>query len=179
MQQERQSATVLERVVCAMAGAALVVIMVTVAADVLMRYAFNSPLSWSFVFISEYMTPAAFFFALAATMGRRHHVAVDILYDRFGPRTQRLCRLLTTLLALPVFAAIAWLATVRAYEAQRSGDTLAGAIAWPTWIPSAMAAFGVALLVMRLLHDLLAALRALASTERFGSAEPVGEARDV
>lgn len=175
----KRTADVLDRVVVALACVALAAIMLVVGVDVLLRYAFNAPLSWSYVLISEYLTPAAFFFALAPTLAGRHHVAVDILYERFRPRVQLACKALTTLVALPVFAVIAWMAGVRAVGAWAAGEALDGVIAWPTWIPAGIGALGVALLVVRQLLELAADLRGLAASGPVASSPPIGDMSEI
>jgi TRAP-type C4-dicarboxylate transport system permease small subunit len=159
-----------------LASATLALIMMVVSIDVALRYAFNAPLSWSYILISDYLLPASFFFALAPTLARRHHISVDILFQKFRPRIQRLCNLLTTLLVLPVFGAIAWLATARAWESFLSGDVLEGAIAWPTWIPSAFVASGVTLLLLRQLLEVAQDVHAVAARERCAA---IGDMREI
>jgi TRAP-type C4-dicarboxylate transport system permease small subunit len=176
MERLKRTIQLCEQAGVVLASATLAAIMIVVSVDVALRYAFNAPLSWSYILISDYLLPASFFFALAAVLARRHHVSVDILFQNFPPRLQRFCSLLTTLLALPVFGAIAWLATVRAWETFLSGDVLEGAIAWPTWIPSAFVASGVILLLLRQFLELVLDIHALAAG---GSCAPVGDMHEI
>ena len=78
----------LETAASTVAGLTVFLIMITVCVDVAGRYLFNSPLKWSYDFIQLYLMGVAFFFALSDTLRRNHHVNVDILYNRFGRRTQ-------------------------------------------------------------------------------------------
>jgi TRAP-type C4-dicarboxylate transport system permease small subunit len=140
----------LEYAASTVAALALFVIMLTVFVDVLLRYLFNAPLSWSYDFISLYLMGAAFFFALSETLRRNHHVAVDILYLRLSLRARRWWRLVGWSLSLALFAVIFVLAVRTAWSRWQGDNVVAGAIPWPTWIPAAIAAGGFLLLLVRL-----------------------------
>ena len=140
-----------ERVWRLAASAALAAIMLIVAADVLLRYAFNSPLSWAFDLISLYLMAALFFLALADTQRHHGHVAVDIVQYRLSDRTRHLCQAAALAATAAAFAVILVLGAGKAWEAWAAGDVLEGAFAWPTWIAAALVPLGVALLLARLL----------------------------
>lgn len=143
------------------AGLTTFVIMLIVSADVLMRYALNSPFSWSYDLISIYLVPLSFFFALSTTFRRNHHISVDILYLRYPEAVQRLCRLLVGLLFGPFVFWMIWLATIDAHGRFVAGDAISGTILWPTWIPSAIVAAGFAALMLRLALDAAALAAAM------------------
>ncbi len=163
--------TRLEDLCLVLAGYTLLVIMVIVTVDVFMRYAVNRPLAFSYDLIGIYLITLAFFFSLSGTFRRNHHIGVDIVYDQFSRRWQRVCRLLVALIVSPFAFWILWLAAVQAESSYVRNDVISGAILWPTWIPSAIVAAGFLLLLVRLLLDALALAVALAS----GSAQVPGE----
>jgi TRAP-type C4-dicarboxylate transport system permease small subunit len=139
---------------CAIGSAlAMATIMFVVVIDVVMRYAFNAPLTWSYDGIGMVVMPAAFFLMLSWTYRRGHHVNVDILVARLPLAGRRLSSLLGALLAAPVFGTMAALAALEAQSTFERGLVLAGSIAWPTWIPSAIAAAGLMLFTSRLLFQ--------------------------
>lgn len=146
------------------AALALFSIMLIVFADVLLRYLFNSPLSWSYDLISLYLMGAAFFFALSETLRRNHHVSVDILYLRLSLRARQLWKLLGWSLSFALFAGIFVLAVRTSWSRWTGDNVVAGAIPWPTWIPAAIAAAGFLLLLARLALGVLALALALVAS---------------
>jgi len=160
----------LEHAAATGAALALFSIMLIVFVDVLLRYLFNSPLSWSYDFISLYLMGAAFFLSLSETLRRNHHVAVDILYLRFSLRARQLWKLLGWLLALVLFVTIFLLAVGTSWSRWSGDNVVAGAIPWPTWIPAAIAATGFLLLIARLALGVLGLALALAAARPLGAA---------
>ncbi len=137
-------------------------IMVIVFVDVFMRYFLNSPLSWSYDFISLYLMGAAFFFSLSETLRRNHHVAVDILFLRFSLRWRRIAKLAAWAGTTAFFAIVLALAVRTAWQRWEGDNVVAGAIPWPTWVPAALAAFGFSLILLRLAIGCAAMFLALA-----------------
>ena len=152
------------------AALALFAIMLIVFADVLMRYIFNLPFSWSYDFISIYLMGAVFFLVLSETLRRNYHVAVDILYLRLSLRARRFWKLVGWSLALVLFALIFVLAVRTAWSRWAADNVVAGAIAWPTWIPAAIAALGFLLLLTRLALGVVALALALATARPLDAA---------
>lgn len=152
------------------AAASLFAIMLIVVVDVMLRYLFNSPLSWSYDFISIYLMGIAFFFSLSETLRRNHHVAVDILYLRFSLRTRRLWKLAGWSLSFALFAVIFVLAVHTSWVRWAGDNVVAGTIPWPTWIPAAIAASGFLLLLARLALGVLALALALAAAQPLDAA---------
>lgn len=144
-----------------LAGVATFVVMLIVAADVMMRYGFNDPFSWSYDLIGMYLVPLSFFFAVSATFRRNHHVAVDLFYLRAGEALRRLARLLIAIVTIPLVGWIIALSATDARERFVNGDAVAGTVLWPTWIPSFLVAVGFSLLTARLLLDAVALVAAI------------------
>lgn len=139
-----------ERVAMGLVMAMLFAVMVIVAADVLMRYAFNRPFSWAYDLISLYLMAGIFFLALSQTYAAGAHVNVDILPQVMPPWLNRICECVITATALVVFALITRFGFDRAVTAYMSADVMAGAIAWPTWLAIALMPLGAGLLCLRL-----------------------------
>ncbi|HVP76868.1 MAG TPA: TRAP transporter small permease subunit, partial [Thermodesulfobacteriota bacterium] len=78
-------------------GYVLLVAMILVPYEVVMRYLFNSPTSWS-------MEMTQFLFCTMVVLGggwnllTGSHVNVDIVYNRFGIRARAIISILTSLL---------------------------------------------------------------------------------
>ena len=157
---------ILDAVSATIAGIAIFVIMIVVVVDVALRYLFNSPLAWAFDLISLYLMGATFYFALSHTLRHDHHVAVDILANRFTPRVRDFWRLVAWALTTVLFVLIFKLALAGATSRFASGDVVAGAIPWPTWIPYAIACIGAALIIVRLALGVLIFAGALLTGDR-------------
>ncbi|MEO5702094.1 MAG: TRAP transporter small permease [Casimicrobiaceae bacterium] len=150
-----------DAVASTMAGATVIAVMLIVVVDVVRRYFFNAPLAWSYDIISLYLMLAAFYLALSETLRRHHHVAVDLLYERFGLRTKLAVRLVSWMLAVVFFALVFVLTANGAWIKWRGGDVVAGSIPWPTWLSSAIAALGSLLIAVRLAFVAVAMAAAL------------------
>jgi TRAP-type C4-dicarboxylate transport system permease small subunit len=166
--------TLLETAAGIIAALAIFAIMAIVTVDVVLRYLFNAPLVWSYDLIGIFLVPLMFFFAVSLTFSSNHHIAVDIVYLRMSPATRRVARLAIAVLALAVFAPIAWLAAVGTLAKFQADEAISGTILWPTWIPSAFMFVGCLLLCLRFLGDAIALLIALAT----GASRVAGEAPD-
>lgn len=139
-----------ERVLMAIAMAMMLAVMAIVAADVFMRYVFNSPFAWAYDLIALYLMAGIFFLALSQAYADGAHVSVDVLQQSFPPRLKRLSECVVTGTALVVFAMMADFGFDRAVDAYVSADVVAGAIAWPTWPSIALVPIGAGLLCLRL-----------------------------
>ncbi|MCM5571131.1 TRAP transporter small permease subunit [Burkholderiaceae bacterium FT117] len=114
----------LERVVLALgwvARASVLALVLLVAANVLLRYAF----SWSPVGLQEFewhlVSPIALL-GMAYAVHHRADVRVDFLYDGFGERGRALVDVASGLLTLAVGVAIAWLAIPYVMQAYEIGE---------------------------------------------------------
>lgn len=155
-----------ERLLVVCAAAMLLTIMLIATADVALRYLFNAPLGWSYDVISLYLMAGVFFLALAETLERHGHIAVDLLHGHLSPRARHAALLPGYVLAALVLGAIAWLAAASAAESYASGDVIAGRFDWPTWIAGAFVALGFSVLALRVVHRVVGhALSALSGRQ--------------
>lgn len=153
----------LERGMLVAAGGLMLAMMSIVVSDVVLRYAFHRPLSWAYDVISLYLMGGAFFLSLSSAYASQHQVGVDLLVRRFGPDGRRVFEIVTCLVALPLFLALAWVGGVRAVSAVLNGDAMVGPIAWPTWISASAVPIGAGVLILRLLLRLAGHAASLAS----------------
>jgi len=138
-----------ERAADRLAAGVLLVIMLIVVSDVGLRYAFNSPLSWSYDLISLYLMLAAFFPALAPTHRNDGHIAVDLFQRHIPARALRIGLALGHSAALVLFALMTWLFAGKAFAAAAAGEAMYGVFPWPTWPRYAIVCLGLALLTLR------------------------------
>jgi TRAP-type C4-dicarboxylate transport system permease small subunit len=132
------------------AGAGLIVIMFVVCMDVAGRYVFNSPLGWSYDLISMYLLALSFFFALSDTLRRGYHINVDIIFNRFHPRTQFFWNMLGWAMSSVLFCLITALLVQRAYIDWVEKNVIVADVDWQVWIGAAIAGVGALLITIRL-----------------------------
>lgn len=152
-----------EKLFDGVAAVLMLLMMVIVVTDVALRYLFNSPLIWAYDVIGLYLMAGVFFLSISGTYALHKHIGLDILIQRFSPRGRRLTEVLACVVSLPLFILMVKVGAERAYVNFVSGDALAGLIAWPTWIASALVPLGVGLLVLRMLLRLVGQLMSLAT----------------
>ncbi len=152
-------------------------IMVVSFSDVLLRYFFNSPLTWAYDLISQYLMVALFFLALAATQRHGHNVRVDILLRNVSTRTRNAMELLGESLAAVVMAAITYLGAVKFFQSWEGGFVIAGAIPWPIWATVVFVPVGAGLLVLRLLASI--AMRVLSLAYPSNKAYEISESFNI
>jgi len=130
-------------------------IMVIIVVDVASRYLLNSPLPWAFDVVSMYLMTGLFFLMLSDTLRVNVHVRVDMLYAKAPPLARHFMDLVTSVLALGVFVGILYMSVRTTWSSWSAGDVLTGSIPWPAWLSHAFIPVGVALLVARLLVDVV------------------------
>ncbi len=85
----------------------LVLMMLLTALDVLLRYAFNRPISGAFELI-EYMMAVFVPFSVVYCARRGEHVAVDLIMNFFGAGVRRLFECLTSLVTVVFAGLVTW-----------------------------------------------------------------------
>lgn len=146
----RDSLTWLERQFANVAAIVLFLLMTIVVADVFLRYLMNRPIAWAYDVISLYMMPAIFYLTLSRAQRAGAHIGVEILRSRFSPQMQAVCRVVSDLLSIALFAAIAYFAGHRALDEFNSGSTVVGEFAWITWPTVALAPLGAGMIALSL-----------------------------
>ncbi|MEL3890225.1 TRAP transporter small permease [Ferrovibrio sp. MS7] len=139
----------------------LFLIMMVIVVDVVLRYMFNAPLSWSFDLISMYLVTLVFFPALADTFSRGGHIKVD-MFDAFR-RTKVFAffEIVGYCTAIVFFSLIFWKMAETGWEAFIEKEVVDGAIPWPTWPPQAFGAVGVGLLLISMAVGIVLRAQAL------------------
>lgn len=137
------------------AAASLFLIMLVVVLDVVMRYAFNDPLAWSYELIAMYLMVIVFFFALSNTLQTDSHISVDILHVHMRTRTRHICLAIGYWLSLGVFLIILWTSAVETWTSYVQHEVTDGLVQWPVWLSWVSVPLGVALLLLRIIFRAL------------------------
>jgi TRAP-type C4-dicarboxylate transport system permease small subunit len=147
------------------AGLALIAMMVFTVADMVLR-ALGRPVAGSYEIIG-WLSAAAMALALGYTQRHRGHVAIDLLTTRLPGRARAAVELLMSLLALLLFAAVAWYLARYGRVLHETGslsETLK-AVVYP-WVY--VVAAGAAGLALALLVDFLRSVARLRAAQRQG-----------
>jgi len=156
-----------------LAASMMMAVMLIVVTDVVLRYAFNSPLSWAYDFVSLYLMVGIFFLILSETYIAGAHIAVDLLVQRMPPRMRGMTEMIVTGSSVGLFVLIAAGGAHQLDVSWANNDVLAGAIPWPTWPGYALVLVGASLLALRLALQLVArSLSFLAGQDMFPEARP-------
>lgn len=143
----------IDRLLAFIAALMMLATMVIVSADVLLRYLFNAPLSWSYDLIGLYLMAGIFFLLLSDTFRMGGHIGVDIVQQAL-PRAARHVMLgLGDILSIAVFGPIVWIGLNRTQASLEAGEVLAGLISWPVWVSYAFVPLGMGMLTLRLVLD--------------------------
>lgn len=135
-----------------LSGLSMAGIMCIIVLDVVLRYAFNAPLAWSYDMIGLYLVGAVFFFALSDTMQHHGHIALDVFVPLIPARLRHLAQAAGFGAGTVLIAAIVWLEFLQAKEAFVANDRIAAVIPFPTWVTHAVLTLGMAVLVLRCAH---------------------------
>ena len=80
---------------------AFAIVFIVICAQVVMRFIFNNPLTWSEEF-SRYTYVWIVWLGCASCASRRGHTRITVLYDRFPPRMQSVCTVICDIIIIAV-----------------------------------------------------------------------------
>ncbi len=102
-----------------------------------------------------YCMAAAGFLALAYTLQKGEHIRVTLLIEHFGARTRRVLELWSLGAATLLSGAFAYYSIRLAYQSWDFNDISTGNDATPLWLPQLAMAFGVTILFIAFVDDLV------------------------
>ena len=144
-----------------MAAGILFAMMLLAMTDVVLRKVFSQGVLGALE-LTEFMMAGVVFFALARTERLDRNVRVDLVMERFSPRTQLLAAMLTGTVSCLLCILIAAAMFVHAHAMKASGE-----VSMDLWIPKYpfvyLMAAGCALLALILLMKVLTAFREVGS----------------
>ena len=113
------------------------------------------------------------FGALTYAQIQRSHIRVELLYTRAGPRGQAVMDVIADLAALLFFSLLLWQAVNEAIYSVQLKEATVGLIRFPLYPARIILAAGTALLIVRLLIDLIEDLRRVRTGEALSAPENV------
>lgn len=140
-----------ENALSAVSVVAMAAIMLIVVVDVMGRYFFSAPLTWSYNLIGLYLMTAVFFMALPGTLSAHGHIAVDILQHNLPRWLMHTGLFLGYGMSTVLMALITWGTYRRLVPAWLHDDRIQALVPFPTWVPYTIAVIGCTVMVIRCL----------------------------
>jgi TRAP-type C4-dicarboxylate transport system permease small subunit len=122
--------------------------------SVVMRYFFKVATDWQDE-AAVFMLVGATFFCAAYVQSFRGHIGIEALAGLLSPRVNRVRLLLVDLLSFLFCAFFSWKSWAMFHEALVEGQTTSSTLAPPLWIPYSLMAFGMTLLTVQILVQLI------------------------
>ncbi len=142
-------------------GAFLIVsMMLLTTADVVGRYIFNAPIMGATEAV-EMLLVGVVFLGVAYVQSRRGHVEIEMIKNFFSKKGQRIITIVGLLIGLCPLSLITWQASTLAWRAFITGDQTMGLSKIPFWPAKTALAFGIGLLCIQLLLDLILEIKKL------------------
>ena len=139
-------------------GAVLAVVMVLVTVDVLMRRFFNRPIAEVYDFAILGLMIATFC-SIAWVMTVRGHIEADIIYRKYSPKLKRVIATIALFISAAPAMVMAWGSVLWMQKAFRVGETTL-VLRWPTSPFIAVEIFGLTLLALVILVELINSFKA-------------------
>jgi TRAP-type C4-dicarboxylate transport system permease small subunit len=142
-------------------------VMLSVSAEVVMRYAFNSPIP-GHLEGSELLMPVIVFLAISYTQATHGHVGMDLALDALAPARRRYAEMATLLITIFICAILAYFSFKNAYQLWVYDDVTMTPPYFRTWPAASAIPLGYGMISIRLFLQMLH----LYDAERFPANEP-------
>jgi TRAP-type C4-dicarboxylate transport system permease small subunit len=117
-----------------LAGVTAVLMMVVVSADVLLKFLFAMPINGTLEVTTYYFMPLVALAGIAIQQRDKAHVAVEVLSEYFGRRTNALLDVAIAIVTVCVMALIMWQSAIDAWHFSRDGEYIfVGTFDLPIW----------------------------------------------
>ncbi|MES2977839.1 MAG: TRAP transporter small permease [Pseudomonadota bacterium] len=153
----------------------LVLMLLLIALSVVLRYAFNAPITWADQ-VATYGLVYMTFIGAPRVLARRGHVSVDILEASLNPHRQKLLRVFVDVVGMLYCVAFCYLALRELNRVVTRGAEFSDAFTVPQWIVYWVIPFGAAMLALQFLANLLIDLRRLRNSNPANGTELGGNA---
>lgn len=146
------------------AAAAIGIIVVLVAYEVVARYAFGAPTVWTQE-VCIYLLLFAAFLGMAPAERAGDHISIDLAVARLPPRMQARLSVANYLAVAAFSALVAWTGLEAVLQSYRYGRHSLSLLAVPIWIPQTCVPLGMALMTLEALRRAWVSARALRGSD--------------
>src|SRR5450830_1692534 len=164
----------LNQTLLAISMAAMVLTALILTYSVVTRYFFKAPTDWQDE-ASVFMLVGVTFFCTAYVQSYRGHIGIEALSSLLSPRVNAVRAFIVDVVSLLFCAFFSWKSWTLWHEAWAEGMTTSSTFAPPLWIPYAMMAFGMSILTLQILVQVLTHLtnkRGAAATAAAATTHP-------
>jgi TRAP-type C4-dicarboxylate transport system permease small subunit len=147
----------INRLLLAISMFAMILTALVLSYSVVMRYFFKVATDWQDE-AAVFMLVGATFFCAAYVQSFRGHIGIEALAGLLSPRVNRIRLILVDLLSFLFCAFFSWKSWAMFHEALVEGQTTSSTLAPPLWIPYSLMAFGMTLLSVQILVQLIGRL---------------------
>jgi TRAP-type C4-dicarboxylate transport system permease small subunit len=130
----------------------LAFMMLTICYDVLMRYVFASPTSWSLE-INSFLLVYMAVVGAAEAQRKDAHIRITFFIQRFPRQARDLIRIATGLLGLVFCSVMVWRGAIMAHDAWLYGERVSSSFGTPMVFPYALIPIGFGALAIQFLVD--------------------------
>lgn len=133
------------RIMHAIAGIGLCIMMVTVVADVVLRAVFNTPVQGAYDVVSISLLIMTFF-GMAPVIASRGEILIDLIDGMLPAAGLRVIAVISALLGLGMFGFFGWSMIAPAMDAWNWGERSLelGIPKWPLWVVAFVGLLGIA-----------------------------------
>lgn len=104
-----------------------------VSVDILGKFLFGMPVAGTAEVVAAYYMIILVFMAFPLVEQRNEAIAVDLLYDRFGPRLKLVSRVTALVITLAFYLAFAWMTLEAALKSYQIREVVLGAREFQIW----------------------------------------------
>lgn len=153
-------------VLALVAGAAVVLTMLHISADVLSRLLFRMPLPGTITIVASFYMVAIVFLPLALAERRRAHISVEILWALYPRRIRYWLSIVTSLTTIVIFSILALSSVGKAWTSFRTGSVLLqDDVILPVWVAQFLIPVGAGAMVIAALGRLIENIRSTGDEE--------------
>jgi TRAP-type C4-dicarboxylate transport system permease small subunit len=143
------------KILLALSMVAMVLTALVLTYSVVSRYFFHVPTDWQDE-ASVFMLVGATFFCSAYVQSYRGHIGIEALASILSPSVNAARLLFVDVVSFLFCAFFSWKSWTLFHEALKDGQTTQSTFAPPLWIPYSMMAFGMTLLAVQILVQVIA-----------------------
>ena len=138
----------------------LMFLMLSVCADVILRYFFNRPQAWV-AEISEYLLLYITFLGAAWVLKNEGHVVVDVLIAQVSPKTRAVFGVISSVIGAFVFLVVFWFGTLETLDLFKRGVHNPSVLEFPKAPLVAIIPFGSFFFMIQFLRRAFGFIRSL------------------
>jgi C4-dicarboxylate transporter, DctM subunit len=143
-----------ERIGAIVSGAFVLIMMIMTTADVILRYAFNSPIQGNYE-LQPLLLIGVVYLAAASIQAKRNHISLDLIVSHLSKGNQMSLRLFSDLIFLAFAGIICWQFILATWTAWVDQDYFWGLVKFPLWPAYLIIAIGTGLLGLRLIEEII------------------------